>query len=309
MKTIIHQLKSFIIAQKPIHWFIILLFCATSVYINYALGLQQKINTYNGLNEFGFHVALYAAHSIFAFLIYSLIYKNYEFWKQPGFILLLFLSFLIFAIRATVYQHYDLIEDLSKNGQIRINQFVFNDVFRLLYIFIPITLIWLLVDRKNIPLYGLTTKNHKPKVYWILLLCMIPLIAGASCLSDFLDYYPRIYILQNNHPPIWKLWLFEIFYGLDFSSIELFFRGFLVIGFAKYVGMNSIIPMACFYLSIHYGKPMGEAISSFFGGTILGVISYHSGSIFGGIMVHAGIAWLMEIGGIIGNYLKSIWVE
>ncbi|MDI1235619.1 MAG: CPBP family intramembrane metalloprotease [bacterium] len=309
MIIIIQQLKTYISSQKIAHWLILLVFCTISVYVNYGLGLQERINQLSGLKEYGSYVALYAVHSIFAFLVYSILYQKYEFWKAPGFVILLVCSFLIFALRATISQHFDLIEDWSREGQKRINQFVFNDVFRLLCIFIPISLIWLLVDRKTMPLYGLTLKNHKPKVYWILLLCMLPLIAGASCLSDFLSYYPRLHILQNYNPPTWKLWLFELFYGMDFSSIELFFRGFLVIGFAKYVGSNSILPMACFYLSIHYGKPMGEAISSFFGGTILGVISYHSGSIFGGIMVHAGIAWLMEAGGVIGNYIKTLWVD
>jgi hypothetical protein len=35
---------------------------------------------------------------------------------------------------------------------------------------------------------------------------------------------------------------------------------------------------------------------------ILGVVVYHTRSIFGGLIVHLGIAWLMEIGGYIGNY-------
>ncbi len=277
-----------------------------SVYVNYGLGLQNTMNQYSGLKEYGSYVALYAIHALFAYLLYSFLYNDFSFWAKPGFLILLSLSFLIFAFRATVYQHDLLIEHLSIEGQKRINQFVYNDIFRLLYLVIPLTLIWLLADRKNQPLYGLTFKNHKPKVYWILLLCMVPLIAGASCLSDFLDYYPRMRVLQYFNPPTWKLWMYEVCYGLDFSSIELFFRGFMVMGFIRYVGMNSILPMATFYLSIHYGKPLGESISSFFGGAILGIISYHSGSIFGGIMVHAGIAWLMEAGGFIGNYIKSI---
>ena len=135
--------------------------------------------------------------------------------------------------------------------------------------------------------------------------CMVPLIIGASFLSDFLDYYPRFTKLNAYHPATWKVIVYEVFYGIDFSSIELFFRGFMVMAFTRYVGMGAILPMASFYLCIHYGKPMGEAISSFFGGTILGVIAYHSKSIFGGIMVHAGIAWLMEIGGYIGNLFRQ----
>jgi hypothetical protein len=304
MKEIIRQLMDFVKAQSLWHWIILVGFCSASVYVNYGLGLQKKIDSYNGFEEFMAYSALYAVHSIFAYLLYSFFSGNYGFWKKPGFLILLLLSFFVFSYRAVATQHYSIIASLSEDGQAYINEFVFNDLFRLAYLFIPVTIIWFFADR-DIPLYGLSWKNHKPKLYWILLLCMLPLIAGASFLSDFLDYYPRFRRLDAYNPPAWKLWCYELCYGLDFTSIELFFRGFVVIAFARYVGMNAILPMAAFYLSIHYGKPIGEAISSFFGGAILGVIAYHSRSVFGGIMVHAGIAWLMEIGGYVGNLFRN----
>jgi hypothetical protein len=61
--------------------------------------------------------------------------------------------------------------------------------------------------------------------------------------------------------------------------------------------------MATMYVFIHFGKPLGETISSFFGGIILGVIAYETKSIIGGIIIHVGIAWLMELGGFLGNSL------
>ncbi|HEY1023007.1 MAG TPA: CPBP family intramembrane glutamic endopeptidase, partial [Flavisolibacter sp.] len=85
--------------------------------------------------------------------------------------------------------------------------------------------------------------------------------------------------------------------GLDFFSIELFFRGFLIFAFAKYAGQGAILPMAIFYCTIHFGKPLGECISSYFGGIILGVVAYRTQTILGGFLVHVGIAWLMELGG------------
>jgi hypothetical protein len=98
-------------------------------------------------------------------------------------------------------------------------------------------------------------------------------------------------------------WLlgYELSYGLDFVSIELFFRGFLVIALARYAGQYAILPMAAFYCTIHFGKPLGECISSFFGGLALGVIAWRTRSILGGLIVHLGLAWLMEVGGYIGN--------
>jgi len=127
----------------------------------------------------------------------------------------------------------------------------------------------------------------------------------ASTQPDFLATYPKmkeIIPLHDGATPGWfyKL-LFQLSYGSDFFSVEIFFRGFLIIGFIKWVGKDAILPMACFYCTIHFGKPLGECISSYFGGLLLGIVAYNTRSIYGGLIVHLGIAWLMELGGYIGN--------
>ena len=83
-------------------------------------------------------------------------------------------------------------------------------------------------------------------------------------------------------------------YGLDFLNTELFFRGALVFIFVRFLGPKAIYPIAVTYCVCHFGKPPVEAISSFFGGYILGVISFKSENIWGGVVLHAGIALLME---------------
>jgi hypothetical protein len=133
---------------------------------------------------------------------------------------------------------------------------------------------------------------------------MLPLIAIASTQPDFLEVYPKlnnVFFFGTASEQIAYKFLFELCYGSDFFTIELFFRGFLVLAFVKWAGTNAILPMAVFYCTIHFGKPLGECISSYFGGILLGVITYHTKSIYGGLMVHLGIAWLMELGGFIGN--------
>lgn len=165
--------------------------------------------------------------------------------------------------------------------------------------------IWLKFDKKQQPFYGFSSKGVKWKPYWILLFLMLPLIALASTQADFLAVYPKMQaVTGSNYEVQFSLWqklLFEIAYGIDFINIEFFFRGFLILAFMKWAGKDCILPMACFYCAIHFGKPLGECISSYFGGMILGIIVYHTRSIYGGLMVHLGIAWLMELGGFIGN--------
>jgi membrane protease YdiL (CAAX protease family) len=68
-----------------------------------------------------------------------------------------------------------------------------------------------------------------------------------------------------------------------------------VIGMAGLLGRRSVLAMAVIYCLLHFGKPAGEAMSSVVGGYILGVIAYETKSIWGGVIVHAGIAWMMEL--------------
>ena len=77
--------------------------------------------------------------------------------------------------------------------------------------------------------------------------------------------------------------------------VELMFRGFFVIGMSSVLGREAVVPMAVFYCTIHFGKPEAEAISSLFGGYLLGAIAYQTRSIWGGVIVHIGLAWMMEL--------------
>jgi hypothetical protein len=175
--------------------------------------------------------------------------------------------------------------------------------FKLIIVTLLLVLVWKIFDREQ-PFYGMNWKGFSLKPYFMMLLIMIPLIAAASTQHDFLTVYPKLkridYLLAGGNTG-WKKLLYELSYGSDFFTIELFFRGFLVLAFMKWAGKDAILPMALFYCTIHFGKPLGECISSFFGGIILGVVTYHTRSIFGGLIVHLGIAWLMELGGYIGR--------
>ena len=83
---------------------------------------------------------------------------------------------------------------------------------------------------RNESFFGLTTKNFKWKPYLLLLLMMVPLIAAASTQKDFLSVYPKMQNVSGFLETISNSWfyklLFELSYGSDFFSIELFFRGF-----------------------------------------------------------------------------------
>lgn len=155
---------------------------------------------------------------------------------------------------------------------------------------------------------GLTTEHFTPVPYLLLLAAMVPLVAFAASQPAFLHTYPKVKILAflaPEGPRRWQQFLYEIAYGLDFLGIELFFRGFLVVLLCRWVGPAAILPMAVFYCSVHFGKPLLECISSYFGGIILGVIACYSQSILGGILVHLGLAWMMEAAAFISSYFYT----
>jgi len=150
-------------------------------------------------------------------------------------------------------------------------------------------------DRQSWGLY-FTKKPVTFSPYLLLLLLMLPLLFFAATQADFQVVYPRSKVLQViDHPQWYHYSLFEFTYALDFITIELFFRGFLLAVLSRWLGARSILPVALFYFSIHLGKPLLEAFSSFWGGLILGSISIQTKSIWGGWMVHVGIALLMEL--------------
>ena len=271
------------------------------IFCNYEYGVDRWISHHDMfLQRFVFRYIL----SLVAFMVPYAFYqlkKPAGYFQNPLFILMLVLAPAIFTLKMALVYDFRFTDDSQLNHYW--NRIIFWP-FRLAIISIIFFLIWKRFYRGS-SFFGLTLKNFEWKPYAWMLVIMLPLVAAASSQPDFLHVYPKLKMVEddiNSLTPGWlyKL-LFELSYGSDFISIELFFRGFLILGFLKWVGKDAIIPMACFYCTIHFGKPLGECISSWFGGILLGIVVYHTRSIFGGLMVHLGIAWLMELGGYIGN--------
>jgi len=180
---------------------------------------------------------------------------------------------------------------------------VFFNLYGFITIVFTLFLIKMVFDRNTGEgLYGIRFRKVDWKAYWIMLLVMVPIILSATILPSILEYYPTykrvggIRFAQFYQVKEWvSILIYETAYLTDFLNTELFFRGFLVIGLSKLMGKNVVLPMVACYAVLHFGKPMGETISSVFGGYILGVIALYSRNIWGGVFLHGGIAMLMEI--------------
>lgn len=278
---------------------------AVLIYLNYNNQLEANLIHSEVLPwpAFTGHYLLFALAFTLPYFFCEIIEKK-KFFDSKPFMILLVVAPIIFSLKMALIARYPFTDNPDWNEY-------WNQVYywpiRLAIITAILFLIWRVSDNDE-AFYGITTKKFKWKPYVLMLSCMIPVIAAASTQRDFLAMYPKIKSvlhLDKSIPISWfhKL-LFELSYGSDFFGIELFFRGFLILAFVKWVGRAAILPMACFYCTIHFGKPLGECISSYFGGLLLGIVVYNTKSIYGGLIVHLGIAWLMEIGGYIGNPLS-----
>ena len=316
MKKIWKYLISFFKEEvKPLYFISILALVALSIYFEYTYDLEENyVKVYWGDKPRFFlaNLIMYGVPFIGSYLLYILFYKRWDLLKNPKFIGLLLFALGVYCFRSTWFGYREWIDAYSDSigvdsTQKYYNRRTFNQIAQGLMVFIPITIFWFFAHRKEQNLYGFKIKGVDLKPYFTMLILMLPLIAWASFQKDFLEMYPRYQgIIPERFSTTqgtMKVLFFELCYGVDFVMTEFFFRGFLILAFIKYVGRGCILPMAAFYVIIHFGKPLGETMSSFIGGTILGVIAYESRSIIGGIIAHLGVAWLMETGGTFGREL------
>lgn len=275
------------------------LFIAAFIFVNYHFKLNSSIGRLpEGYQYMCWYFVFLTAFS-FAYLLLA-VFKKQAVFQNRKFLFLFLIAPAIFS--------WKMVGDVTIHFAGNKTENVYwNDVaywpVKLIVVSLLLYILWK-ITKESQPYYGLATKHLKVKPYLIMLLIMVPLIAAASTQHDFLSMYPKfqhVSYFKSHQRSGWHKLLYELSYGSDFFTIELFFRGFLVLAFAKWFGKDVIVPMACFYCTIHFGKPMGECISSFFGGMILGIVIYHTRTIFGGLMVHLGIAWMMELGGYLGN--------
>jgi uncharacterized membrane protein (DUF485 family) len=224
------------------------------------------------------------------------IWRSRDFWLRSG------VALICYSIYSGFYAHSNWSRQLY-GGQIYVfAYYCLHNLQSILTIVLPLYVFYKLVDQPHGQLssfYGMAPRRKGLALYVVLLALMIPLITLASFQPDFLASYPTYHDTTANEffgIPEWATALiYELCYGWDFVPTELLFRGFLVISMSRVLGSGAILPMVIWYCSIHFGRPLGEAISSIFGGYLLGMLALSTRSIWGGLLIHIGIAWGMEL--------------
>lgn len=299
MNVFIGYLKNYFREIRLLNFILTTLFVSILITLNYTVGIEKKIIA---ITPWLLSLAVFFIFYLIVFLSAYFLQSGKDFYinDKKKFIFFIIIASLLFSFKII---HWNILSLITTWLKAPWNKY-FGVVLQLPLKLLMIIVVLFFIKKsfyKQESFFGFTTKQFNAKPYLLMLLCVVPLIIFASTQADFLRMYPKaktIYFINDysTHTWFWKL-LYEISYGLDFVSIELFFRGFLVIGFIRFAGVNTILPMAVFYCTIHFGKPLAECISSYFGGIILGVLAYKTKSILGGLMVHLGLAWMMEIGG------------
>ena len=299
MKKILGYVKDYFIEVDKRIFLLSAAFIAIFIFCNYYFGINDAIFGLSEKYQYACWYIIFLIAFSFGYLLLVVFQKDLHF-NDRKFLLLFFIAPAIFSWKMAGNLDFDFSGDPHQN--LYWNQVIYWPL-KVVVVSLLLFILWK-VTREEKPFYGIKTRAFDFKPYLIMLLIMVPLIAAASTQADFLAMYPKlkdVSFINNYDDNGWYKVLYELSYGSDFFTIELFFRGFLVLGFVKWFGKDTILPMALFYCTIHFGKPLGECISSFFGGIILGIVVYHTRSIFGGLIVHLGIAWLMELGGFLGN--------
>jgi hypothetical protein len=285
---------------KPGLYFSIITFLLVALTLNYTFDFEDNyLEVMHGYPKFFAYFLFYSIPYFTAIYIYASftgrrdIFFRSDFWMKTVFAMTLlsldgsvpFLTPVLSTLVAPQVQYWAY--KVSVNG---ISFFT---------VLIPILAYYYVKDRNENHVYGLNAHKFDARPYFTMLLIMLPVIIAASFNGGFLKQYP-MYKSSSAHTFLGvSEWVtvasYEIAYGLDFITVEYLFRGFMVIGMMSILGRGAVITMAVVYCVLHFGKPAGEAISSVFGGYILGTVAYETRSVWGGVIVHMGIAWMMEV--------------
>lgn len=286
----------------------IVLLVAFGVFLNYTFNIYSqyiKPSYFDGSSIWVFPL-FYTSIYMLAAVPALLLRKEYQILLQSSFYLKSVFILAVYGFSIGYYGYSDWHFDGLVREEIIFIHRLFSQLKGTVLYLIPLLLLKWWFDKNTGGFYGLTLKAKYIKGYLFIFLLLLPVLIFMSFTPDFQLAYPQF--KPWNYEAIFGLttWqytsIFEFSYAIDFLMTELLFRGALVIGMVSILGKNAVLPMVVLYVAIHFGKPMGETISSLFGGYILGVLAFQTRHIWGGIIVHVFIGLTMEIMGFIQYY-------
>ncbi len=185
---------------------------------------------------------------------------------------------------------------MNASVHLEFNRKAYFALTRILFYLVPAFLVGRFVLRRPMAYFGwrIVWGWRHLRIYFVLYGLMLPLVLLASTQQSFQDTYP--FYTPNGSEGVWPWFVvWELLYFGQFIALELFFRGFGVHGLASRLGILAVPVMVVPYVTIHFSKPLPEAIGSIVAGSVLGVVSLRQGTAFWGGVLHWSVAITIDV--------------
>jgi hypothetical protein len=282
-------------------------YLAVAVLLGLLITINYSINLENGIIDrhagkfyrVWLYLALYATAYYGGCLVTFAAWNKLSTFSSPRFLIWSLIGLLILSMNVGFPYNTQLVHLFTKDPKLYSwAHRVMSNMSNFLVTALPLFVLAFAVGQRR-ECFGVNRIHIDLSPYFQLLLVLLPVIAIASFEPGFKNYYPTYKPNPVAEVMAWPDFvpalLYEIAYGLDFFNVEFMFRGFMVVGLSHLLGKEAILPMVCTYCCLHFGKPIGECVSSIIGGYVLGVVAFYTRNIWGGVILHVGIAWMMEL--------------
>jgi len=159
------------------------------------------------------------------------------------------------------------------------------------YLVIPLS-VYVFVLKRRVASIGLSPRGFLRHL-WIYAMLFLPVGASVWVVS-YQEAFQHTYPFYKNPSSLGYLLIWEAFYALQFFSLEVFFRGFMLSELKHRWGWRSVLFMVTPYCMIHFTKPSLEALGAIIAGSILGLLALRTRNIWGGVAIHVAVAWSMD---------------
>jgi len=170
--------------------------------------------------------------------------------------------------------------------------FFFSALFMMM---IPVFLLKTVL-KENLTKFGLRAGNVKRGLKLVLL--FLPVIVAffiypASKMDVFRQVYP-LYSGAGSDVLIFSV--YALLYAVYYFSYEFFYRGFLLFGLEKWMGVTGTILFQVFISTLmHAGKPYPEIVSCIPAGILFGILAYKTGSFLYVFFMHWFIGVMLDL--------------